>query len=88
MLLAESKVKATFGLDPSLNLFELDPIALAASTDPAAAARGLQAQKLAAQLAEILSQVTVQSSTALADGASQAALNSLAGGVNGHIASA
>ncbi|NDD14937.1 MAG: hypothetical protein EB072_20460, partial [Betaproteobacteria bacterium] len=80
---AQSNLQLAFGIHNSLNLLEADPIALATSSDLTLAARGLQAQKVAVQLAQMLQAVERNAAAGSESSAVQAALTSLAAKVAG-----
>ncbi|NCV15594.1 MAG: hypothetical protein EBV49_14035, partial [Betaproteobacteria bacterium] len=78
LTLAQGRLRTTFGINNSLNLLEADPIALASSSDQTVSALGLQAQKVAVQLAQMLQAVERNAALGSESSAVQAALTSLA----------
>jgi hypothetical protein len=84
---AEAQVKAAFGIDASVNLSSFDPLAtIASSTDAAALANAVAAQKAAIQVANILSVVAAASEAAGVTGGANAGALAAAQGIAAQIA--
>ncbi|MET0241742.1 MAG: Ig-like domain-containing protein [Sphingobium sp.] len=84
---AEAQVKAAFGIDAAVSLTSFDPLAtIAASTDAAALANAVAAQKAAIQVANILSVVASASAAAGVPGGANAGALAAVQGIAAQIA--